>query len=41
MKKKDFKQNPETNFKDLDALNISQARREAEALRAGISYHDS
>jgi len=36
----DFQKNPDTNFKDLDAMDKGRARREAKALREGIEYHD-
>jgi DNA ligase (NAD+) len=36
----DFKRNPDTDFRPLDALSEQQAREEAKALREGIRYHD-
>jgi DNA ligase (NAD+) len=36
----DFKKNPGTDFKDINNLTQKEARKEAEALREGIDYHD-
>ena len=36
----DFKKNPSTRFKDIDDLDKEAARKEIEALREGINYHD-
>jgi DNA ligase (NAD+) len=36
----DFKKNPKTNFKDIDTLSEQNAKKEIEALREGIDYHD-
>jgi DNA ligase (NAD+) len=36
----DFKKDPKTDFKDVDALSQEEARKEVEALREGIEYHD-
>jgi DNA ligase (NAD+) len=36
----DFKKNPKTDFKDVASLSEKEARREVEALREGIEYHD-
>ena len=36
----DFRHHPDTDFKPIDTLSEAQARREAEALREGIGYHD-
>jgi DNA ligase (NAD+) len=36
----DFKKNPKTNFKEIDKLSQENARKEIEALREGIDYHD-
>jgi DNA ligase (NAD+) len=36
----EFTANPKTDFKDLDKLTKHEARKEAEALREGIEYHD-
>ncbi len=36
----DFKKNPKTDFKPVGKLNKEQARREIEALREAIEYHD-
>jgi DNA ligase (NAD+) len=36
----DFKKNPKTQFKDVDKLEKDEARRQVEALREGIEYHD-
>jgi DNA ligase (NAD+) len=36
----DFKKNPRTDFKDVAKLSKEQARRETDALREGIEYHD-
>lgn len=36
----DFKKNPRTDFKDVEKLTREQGRREIEALREGIEYHD-
>jgi DNA ligase (NAD+) len=38
--KTDFKKNPKADFKDLDEMSKEEARREIEALREGINYHD-
>ncbi|HHP7234982.1 MAG TPA: NAD-dependent DNA ligase LigA [Desulfobacterales bacterium] len=35
-----FKKNPSTDFKPVDALDKDEARRQIEALREGIDYHD-
>src|SRR5512146_2814596 len=35
-----FKKNPRTDFKTIAKLSTEQARREIEALREGIEYHD-
>jgi DNA ligase (NAD+) len=35
-----FKKNPQTDFKPIGKLSKEQARREIEALREGIEYHD-
>lgn len=36
----DFKKNPKTTFKDIDKLDKNEARKEVEALREAINYHD-
>ena len=36
----DFKKNPDIDFKDVDKLSREEARKEVEALREGIEYHD-
>jgi len=36
----DFKKNPRTRFKDVGSLGPDEVRREVEALREGIEYHD-
>ena len=36
----DFKHDPKTDFRPLDALDEAQARAEVQALREGIEYHD-
>lgn len=36
----DFRKNPKTDFKPLEALSRGRARREIEALREGVAYHD-
>ena len=36
----DFKKNPKTKFKDVEKLSEEEARREIEALREGIEYHN-
>jgi DNA ligase (NAD+) len=36
----DFKKNARTDFKDIDDLTRKAARKEVEALREGIDYHD-
>jgi DNA ligase (NAD+) len=36
----DFKHNPDTDFEEISELSEEQARREIEALREGIDYHD-
>ena len=40
MSKLDFKHDPDTRFTPLDDLSQEEARREVEALRDGIDYHD-
>jgi hypothetical protein len=40
MGKRDFKHNPDTDFENPDNLSQEEARREVEALREGIEYHD-
>ncbi len=36
----DFKKNPKTTFKNIKSLGRAEARREIEALRSGIEFHD-
>lgn len=36
----DFKKHPPKTFKDLDKMSKEEARKEVEALREGIDYHD-
>lgn len=36
----DFRKNPKTDFRDVDELSEKEARKEVEALREGIDYHD-
>ena len=36
----DFKKHPTTRFKDVTELSEAEARRQIEALRKGIEYHD-
>jgi len=36
----DFKKNPRTDFKSIQKLSKEQMRREIDALREGIEYHD-
>ena len=36
----DFKKHPKTDFKNIDKLSKADAKREIEALREGIDYHD-
>ena len=36
----DFKKNPKPDFKDIEELSKDEARKEIDALRAGIDYHD-
>lgn len=36
----DYKKNPHENFKDIQEMTEEDARREVEALREGINYHD-
>jgi DNA ligase (NAD+) len=36
----DFKKNPSTRFKPVKKMNRTEARREIEALREGIEYHN-
>ncbi|MBM3285645.1 MAG: NAD-dependent DNA ligase LigA, partial [Candidatus Aminicenantes bacterium] len=36
----DFKKNPRTDFKDIKKMTLEEARREVEALREGIEYHN-
>ena len=36
----DFKKNPPKTFKDIDKMSKEEARKEVEALREGIDYHD-
>jgi DNA ligase (NAD+) len=36
----DFKHKPKTKFKDADKLSKKEARKEIEALREGIAYHN-
>lgn len=38
--KRDFRHNPNTDFKDVDQLSDGEAREEIQALRRGIEYHD-
>jgi DNA ligase (NAD+) len=38
--KMDFKKNPQTKFKDVKKMTEEEARRETEALREGIEYHN-
>jgi DNA ligase (NAD+) len=40
MSRLDFKHDPDTRFKPPDELAPEEARREVEALRKGIGYHD-
>jgi NAD-dependent DNA ligase len=35
-----FKKNSATDFKDLDAMDKNEARREIKALQEGIEHHD-
>lgn len=37
---KDFKKNPTTDFRPLDKLSKKKIKKEAQALREGISFHD-
>jgi len=36
----DFEKNPPENLKDIDKMTKGEARREVDALREGIDYHD-
>ena len=36
----DFKENPQTDFQEIDHLTKKDARQEIEALREGIEYHN-
>jgi DNA ligase (NAD+) len=36
----DFRHRPDTDFKEIGDLSADEARREVEALRDGIEYHD-
>lgn len=36
----DFKKNPETDFRDIDDLSEKEAKKEVQALREAIAYHD-
>ncbi|MDZ7700395.1 MAG: NAD-dependent DNA ligase LigA [Deltaproteobacteria bacterium] len=36
----DFKKNPTKTFKDIDQMTQQEARKEVDALREGIDYHD-
>lgn len=36
----DFKKNPKTDFKKIDEINKQEAKKEIEALREGIEYHN-
>ncbi|MGD2126892.1 MAG: NAD-dependent DNA ligase LigA [Desulfobacteraceae bacterium] len=36
----DFKKNPSTRFRDVEKLKREEARKEVEALREGIEFHD-
>ncbi len=36
----DYKQKPNTNFKDSSEMSKQEAREEVEALREGIEYHN-
>jgi DNA ligase (NAD+) len=36
----DYKKKPHTDFKNIDDLTLKEARKEVEALREGIDYHD-
>jgi len=36
----DFKRNPRTDFKSVKKMTMEEARREVEALREGIEYHN-
>jgi len=36
----DFRKNPRTDFEDIGKMTRSKARREIDALREGIDYHD-
>jgi DNA ligase (NAD+) len=36
----DFRENPKTDFKDVDDLSREEAKEEAAALREGIEYHN-
>jgi len=40
MSELDFKDDPDADFPDTDSLSQDDARREVEALREGIAYHD-
>lgn len=39
-RKRDFKKNPSTKFKDVDGLGKQEAKDEIDALREGIEFHD-
>jgi DNA ligase (NAD+) len=39
-KNRDFKKNPSTRFQDADDLSKEDAKKEIEALREGIEFHD-
>ena len=36
----DFKKNPETEFEDIKKMKKKEVKKEIEALREGINYHD-
>jgi hypothetical protein len=36
-----FKKNPAKDFKDLDAMDKNEARREIKALQEGIEHHET